>query len=212
MLRPLLLVLSLVAVSTVQAQEAGAPFVEGTHYFRVEPPQPTEAPAGKVEVLEVMSYSCPACALFETQVDAWMKRMPANAHFAYLPAAWNDAWTVSARAFFAAESLGVREQTHQQLFDAMHVQRAPLHGIGDFAAWYATNAGVDAATFEQVAESFATDMRVRRVQQAVPRYGVDATPSVVVAGKYRITGESAGSYERLFDVVDYLVAKESAPR
>ena len=40
--------------------------------------------------------------------------------------------------------------------------------------------------------------------------GVDATPTVVVAGKYRITGEMAGSNAAVFEVVDHLVAKELA--
>ena len=44
----------------------------------------------------------------------------------------------------------------------------------------------------------------------VPKYGVDGTPSVVVAGKYRVTGQSAGGYDKVFDVVNFLVAREAA--
>jgi thiol:disulfide interchange protein DsbA len=43
----------------------------------------------------------------------------------------------------------------------------------------------------------------------LPRYGVDGTPTFIVAGKYRITGASAGSYERLFQIIDFLVAREA---
>src|SRR5436305_14365117 len=38
---------------------------EGTNYFAVNPPQPTTVPAGKVEVMEVFSYACPACNAFQ---------------------------------------------------------------------------------------------------------------------------------------------------
>ena len=45
--------------------------------------------------------------------------------------------------------------------------------------------------------------------QLVPQWQIDGTPTVVVAGKYRVTGASAGGYDKVFDVVDFLVAKES---
>ena len=55
-------------------------------------------------------------------------------------------------------------------------------------------------------------MKVNRAKQMVPRYGVDGTPTVVVAGKYRVTGGSAGGLDKVFDVVNFLVAKEAAAK
>ena len=39
--------------------------------------------------------------------------------------------------------------------------------------------------------------------------GIDQTPTIVVAGKYRVTASSAGSNEKLVELVKYLVDKES---
>jgi hypothetical protein len=38
---------------------------------------------------------------------------------------------------------------------------------------------------------------------------VDRTPTIVVNGKYRLNVESAGSDEKVIELVNYLVAKET---
>jgi thiol:disulfide interchange protein DsbA len=180
----------------------------GVHYFPIEPAQPTTS-GDKVEVVEVFSYACIHCAHFEPMVEAWKKKMPARAAFVYLPAAWNQPWEAVARAYYAAESLGVLAQTHMPLFNAIHVEHKPLGTLEDLATWYEGH-GVKPADFLAAARSFAVDAKIKRSQQLVPRYGVDGTPTVIVAGKYRVTGQSAGAYEKVFEVVDFLVGKEAA--
>ena len=57
------------SVAAAEPAPSAAPFVdngkwiEGKHYFRIDPPQPTSHP-GKIEVTEVFSYGCPACNAF----------------------------------------------------------------------------------------------------------------------------------------------------
>jgi protein dithiol oxidoreductase (disulfide-forming) len=46
----------------------------------------------------------------------------------------------------------------------------------------------------------------------IPRYQIEGTPTLIVAGKYRVTTKSAGGHGFMFDVVDFLVAKETAAR
>ena len=62
----------------------------------------------------------------------------------------------------------------------------------------------------KTATSFAVETKVNRANQMVKAYGVDGTPTMVVAGKYRVTGASAEGYDKVFDVVNFLVAKELA--
>jgi thiol:disulfide interchange protein DsbA len=185
-------------------------FQQGVHYFPIEPAQAT--PTDTVEVTEVFSYACIHCAHFQPVVDGWKKKMPAGATFTYLPAAWNPGWEMLARAFYAAEALGVLDKTHKAFFDAIHVERRPFGGMEDIAAWFEANGGVKAADFLATANSSGVNIKVNRSKQMVPRYGVDGTPSVVVAGKYRITGGSAGGWQQVFEIVDYLVAREQAAR
>jgi thiol:disulfide interchange protein DsbA len=41
------------------------------------------------------------------------------------------------------------------------------------------------------------------------RYGITGVPSLIVNGKYRVTGPSAKSQENMLNVVNQLIQKES---
>ena len=96
-------------------------WIEGQHYFRVEPAQATHAPAGRIEVVEVFSYACPACNLFYPVIDQLKAALPKQAHLSYLAASWHpeEDWPTFQRAYFAAQSLGLVERTHEAMFDAI---------------------------------------------------------------------------------------------
>jgi thiol:disulfide interchange protein DsbA len=203
-----LLLAGLVATSTVFAADAPAPtaWEEGKNYFLVDPPQPT-ASGDKVEVLEVFSYACPHCAHFQPTAEEIRKSLPEGAVFVYMPAVFNPSWEPYARAYYAAESLGVLDKTHQELFDALHRDHQQLRTIDDLSTFYAQH-GVDKAKFIATASSFEVESKLQRAAQIVKADGVDGTPSIIVNGKYRVTGVSAGGYPQMVQVVDFLVQKE----
>lgn len=210
-LRLVLVCLALLVVPPLHGQALIERYQPGTHYFVIDPPQPTTS-GDKVEVMEVFSYGCIHCANFETQVSRWKARMPAEAAFVYLPHPGGAAWEMVARAYYAAQALGVLERTHSAFFDAIHLERRPFASLEDVAKWYAEKSGVTQADFLAAARSTSTTLQINRAKQLIPRLGVEGTPVVIVAGKYRITAQSAGGYDRLFDIVDFLVAKELAAR
>ena len=203
-----LLLAGLVATFTVFAADAPAPatWEAGKNYFLVDPPQPT-ASGDKVEVLEVFSYACPHCAHFQPTAEEIKKSLPAGAVFVYMPAVFNPSWEPYARAYYTAESLGVLDQTHQELFDALHRDHLPMRTIEDLATFYAEH-GVDKAKFIATSGSFEVESKLQRAAEIVKADGVDGTPSIIVNGKYRVTGVSAGGYPQMVQVVDYLVQKE----
>jgi thiol:disulfide interchange protein DsbA len=193
------------ACGPVAAQPAA--FVEGKDYFRIEPAQPTATP-GKVEVLEVFSYTCGACALVQPQVDAWKPRMSSSAAFSYVPVTFNSEAEQLARGFYAAEALQAPASVHASMFAA--VSRKGRIGSQDDVADLYAGLGLARPDVLAAMDSFAVKARVKRVTQSLPRWGVDATPTFIVAGKYRLTGPAAGSYERLFQILDFLIAREAA--
>lgn len=207
--RLMLVVVSLAFVSACQAQAPTEPFQSGTQYFPIDPPVATSAPAGKVEVVEVFSYACIHCAHFQPLVDAWRAKQSKNVVFKYLPAAWNAQWEGFAKAYYAADSLGIVEKTHGPMFKALHEEKKNFASLDELAQWYA-GYGVKPDAFLSAFNSMTTMAGVEHSKALVPQYGIDGTPTVVVAGKYRVTGQSAGSADKVFDVVDYLVAKELA--
>ena len=185
---------------------SAAKWEEGKSYFLVDPPQQT-ATGDKVEVLEVFSYACPHCAHFQPFADQLKASLPAGAVFTYMPAVFNATWEPYARAYYTAESLGVVADTHQALFDALHRDHMPMRTIDDLSAFYAQH-GVDKAKFIAASNSFEVESKLQRSSQLVKAYNVDGTPSVIVNGKYRVTGASAGGYPQLIELVDWLVQKE----
>jgi len=205
-----ILLAGLVATSVATAADApaatDAKWEEGKNYFVIDPPQPT-ASGDKVEVLEVFSYACPHCAHFQPYADQLKQSLPAGAAFGYMPAIFNPSWEPYARAYYTAESLGVVDQTHQALFDALHRDHIPMRTIDDLSSFYAQH-GVDKTKFMAASESFEVNSKLTRAQQIVKADGVDGTPSIVIDGKYRVTGQSAGGFEQLIALVDWLAQKE----
>lgn len=183
-------------------------YQEGTHYFKVEPAQPTNTP-GKVEVVEVFSYACIHCAHFQPIVDAWKKKMPAQASFDYMPAIFNPSWEAFARAYYAAEVLGILDKTHAAMFDAIFTQKRPMQNSNDIAQ-FLSGYGKTADEITKAMNSFAVEMKIGRAKKQVIAYQIDGTPTVIVAGKWRVTGGSAGAMDNVFKVVDYLVQMEAA--
>jgi thiol:disulfide interchange protein DsbA len=202
----------LLATGATAAESGAAPsgWEAGKNYFLVDPPQPT-ATGDKVEVLEVFSYACVHCAHFQPYAEKLRAALPAYAEFDYMPAVFTPQWEPFARAFYTAQSLGVLKETHQALFDAIHRDHLPMRSIEDLATFYAKH-GVDRAKFLAASGSFEVESKLARARDIVRADGIDGTPSIVVDGKYRATGASAGGYEQLIELVKWLVEKEHAAK
>lgn len=200
-------------------------WVEGKNYFTIEPQQPTGNP-DKIVVTEVFSYACPACNAFHTTADQIEKSLPSNAVMTYLAASFrpDENWPLFQRAYYAANALGVAEKSHDAMFDAVWKSgelatydlttsrpktQSAWPKIDDVAKFYAKY-GVDPKQFVAVANSFSINTQMKRADDMMKAYGVDATPTVVVNGKYRFTTGSAGGYPQAIELTKWLVAKEAA--
>jgi len=217
--------LVLLAFTVASESYAAQPWTEGRHYFPIVPAQRTSVPAGKVEVMEVFSYGCPACNSFEPVAQKLKKSLPANAQMAYLPAAFqpSEDWPMFQRAYFTALALGVAERAHEAMYDAVwktnelaisdpvsHRVKSPLPSIEDAARFYARTTGVKPDVFVATSKSFGVDAKIKGADAQIVTMQVDRTPTIIVNGKYRLHAESAGGYDQLIELVKFLVAKESA--
>lgn len=213
------------AVSIAHAQApAAASFQEGKNYFVIEPPQPGGSD-GKIEVTEIFSYACPACNAFQPTMRKLHEALPANATLVYLPASFrpDEDWPVFQRAFYTAQALGIADKSHDAIFDAVwkdadsklrisdaatHQPIKPMPTIEDVAQFF-TKFGVKAEDAVATANSFAINAKMKRADAMLKAYGVDSTPTLVVAGKYRLTVTSAGGIDQVVPLVKYLIAKEA---
>lgn len=184
------------------AAAQGEAFQEGVHYFEIE-----QAPAERdtVEVIEVFSYLCNHCATFEPFVQAWKARKPENVELKRIPVVFGRrAYELYARGYVTAALMGIEEESHVAMMDAIWKERRQFRSLDELAEFYA-QFGVSRESFLATAQSFSVDTQIRREQKLVSDYGITGTPTMVVNGRYRVPNTAV-----VLDVVDYLVARELA--
>ncbi|WP_027854278.1 thiol:disulfide interchange protein DsbA/DsbL [Marinobacterium litorale] len=197
---------ALISLSAVAADE---PYREGVQYERIAQPVPTTTKGDAVEVVEMFGYLCPHCNSFEPLLQHWKAQQSDDVKLVNIPVVFGRSWEPMARAYYVADLLDKVEETHQAMFDAVHVQRKRFRSADDLADFYA-DYGVDADTFKKQYNSFAVDMKLKQGESKARGYGITGVPSMIVNGKYRVTAESAGGHEGMLKVVSYLVEKEKA--
>lgn len=177
--------------------QAPAPFAA------LNPPQPTDG--GKIEVIEFFWYGCPHCYHLEPAVVAWAKSAPKDVVFKRIPAIPSDSWGEMASMFYTLEAMGLLDQYHQKVFDALHKQNVNLANKRKRDEWLKAN-GVDPAKYDEVEKSFTVVTKVARARQLTRDYKVDSVPRIFVNGRYFTSAEQAGSAEKVFPVVDQIIA------
>jgi protein dithiol oxidoreductase (disulfide-forming) len=220
-----LLLMVLLAALLAPRAEAAAAWTEGRDYFVITPPQPTNVAPGKIEVLEVFSYGCPACNAFQPTLARLEKSLPANAQLAYLPASFipSEDWPMFQRAYFAAQALGIAARTQQQMYNAVwktgelatsdpqtHSLKSPQPSLEEAARCYARWTGVKPEEFLAVAHSFTVDMKMRAADAQILAMQVPGTPCIVVNGHYRVNDDNVRTADQLIALVRYLIDKDSA--
>ena len=185
--------------------------VPGVDYAEIQGGQPFDPRNGKVEVVEVFGYVCPACFRFQPLISAWEKTLPADVRFTYVPAQFGPDWVPYAHAFYVSQAMGLVDKTHDALFNAIHVA-GTLPGEGKkpdeaaIAKFYGRY-GADPKQFADAMHSFAIDAKLARAKQFVVQSGVQGTPTLVVDGKYRVMGKS---YDDMLRITNQLIAQERA--
>ncbi len=195
--------LALLVTANSSAQE----FIAGQHYQEVKPAVATSAGEGKVEVLELFWYGCPHCYAFEPQLAEWAKNKPDYVEFVRVPAVFAHNWEIHARAYYAAQQLGVLEKIHQALFDAIHKQGRKVFTEEELTQFF-VDQGVEAAAFTKAYNSFDVDTKTRHAIALTREYGITGVPALIVNGKYRSSAQEAGDFTTLLKLVDFLADKE----
>ncbi len=196
-------------------QESDSLFVEGAHFDILDPPQPTVADDGMIEVSEVFWYGCHHCANLEAPLNSWVADAPDSVRFVRIPATWNQTAAIHAQVHYTLEELAANgtisngEEVHAAVYESIHLKGIRLLRPEDIQSFFA-EFGVDAAQLDaawgspEVAESLRVANELRR------NYRIEAVPTIVINGKYRTSRYMAG--DALFDVMDELIAREEAAR
>ncbi len=204
----------LLAQASTAAAAGEFKYKEGTHYARLVPSQPTIGGADKIEVAEFFWYGCPHCYDLEPTINEWAADVPPTVRFVRVPAMWNDVLKTHAQLYFTEEVLArndvLKDEAgfHNAVFEEYHrrgnrlLNEAAIQRLFD-------RFGVSEADFTKTWKSFEVAQKMRVAEDLARRYSISSVPTLVVNGKYRTGAAEAGSYEKLIEVVDELVARES---
>jgi protein dithiol oxidoreductase (disulfide-forming) len=205
-LHVLLTGLLLASACTAQSSTP-APYTDGSEYVTLPAPHQRYSKTGKVEVVEVFSYGCIHCAQFAPLAEKLRKQLPRGVEFKLLPAAFSTEWLPYARAYYAADKLGVVGRTHLDLFNAKFNDHYPINSMNELADFYARK-GVDRAAFLKAATSPEVTAKLQGDLALIQKWQVDGTPTVVIDGKYRVA--AVHSHEEMVAVALWLAKRELA--
>jgi thiol:disulfide interchange protein DsbA len=188
------------------AAAQGSGPVEGKDFTKVETPQPTNPPAGKVEVLEFFSYACPHCSAFEPTLEAWEKQAPPETALRRVPVPFLMNADNFMHTYYALETIGAVKDAQLKIFRAIHIERQRLDTGENIAAFLGKN-GVDAAKFLAAFKSFSVATSVAKAKKMMADYKIESVPTLVVQGRFVTSPSLAGSSERSLAVVDGLAQR-----
>jgi thiol:disulfide interchange protein DsbA len=169
-------------------------------------PVPTEAPVGKIEVIEFFWYNCPHCNAFEPTLAAWTKALPNDVSFHRVPIAFRDDFAPQQKLFYALEAMGLVDKLQARVFAAIHDEKQNLASVDAITNWVVKQ-GVDKAKFSEQFNSFSVNTKASRARQMQDAYQIEGVPALGVAGLFYTDGALAKNMDRALSVVDYLVAQ-----
>jgi thiol:disulfide interchange protein DsbA len=209
-LAPVLAALAAVGLFAT-ALPALAALQEGVDYraLQPQPPEPSSAGPGKIEVVEFFSYACPHCNEFYPKLNAWLARQQKDVVLRRVPVGFErPPWVSLERAYYALQATGDLEKLDGALFHAIHEQNQPLFDEKALADWVGKNGG-SAENFATAYASFGVNNQTLQADQMAMDYEVDAVPTLVVAGKYVPLGSD---HAEILKNADGLIVKVRAER
>ncbi|MFT5930627.1 MAG: thiol:disulfide interchange protein DsbA [Oceanospirillaceae bacterium] len=198
---------SLAALISLPMFALAADYQAGTHYIVLDEPIKSSN-AETVVVNEFFGYTCPHCNGFESQLHKWSSEQADDVTFMPIPVVFGRSWEPYAKAYFIALSLGVLDQTHQAMYDAIHIDKRRITNQQALAGFFAEH-GVSKTDFDSAYDSFDLQNKLRQGGRLAARAQITGVPSMLVNGKYMVNATLAGSNEGMLAVVDYLVELEN---
>ncbi len=195
----------LVSLSLTMSLAVHAEIIEGKDYTVLSSPQSTQS-GDKIEVLEFFWYGCPHCNNLHPHIKAWLKNIPDDVSFYYVPAIFRTNWIPAAKTFYAMEAIGATEILHDKAYDALHRDKIDLNKEPILFDWVAKQ-GVDREKFIEAYNSFTVENQVARSTQIFRQYKLTGVPALVVGGKYLTSGSMGGTPQGTIKILQKLVDK-----
>lgn len=208
-----LFLLAVIAMFATVAVAQSPDFREIEHYRKLPTQFNTaDIDSDVVTVTEMFSYSCIHCYNLEPDLKEWKERRAGMVDFEREHVVFSGTGLNLARAFYAAEELGVTEKIHDYMFSAIHVSSLRMNNEELLVRLFEGRGETDEATFRAAFTGFAVENRIRRSDALVRSWRIQGTPTLVVDGRYIAGGTVTRTNKQILTVVDFLVDKVLAER
>jgi protein dithiol oxidoreductase (disulfide-forming) len=189
---------------------AGAADPKALPYRKLATPAPTDAEAGKIEVVEFFWFGCPHCYTLEPLIARWSKTLAPDVVFRRQHVPFRE--RKHQQVFFTLQAIGQEsEKVLGAVFNAIHADRKKMLEPAEVIQVLAP-LGVDAKQFQDAWASFGVRTKMQRADKLADAYGLDGVPALGVNGRYLTAPSLAGSNEGALDVVNQLIAEERKAR
>ncbi|MBU6492439.1 thiol:disulfide interchange protein DsbA/DsbL [Pandoraea sp.] len=158
----------------------------GVDYQVLQPAQPVNVPAGKIEVTEFFWYGCPHCAAFDPKLEAWIKKQNKDVVFDRVPVAFRKDFEPHQRLYYALVTLGREREMTPKIFHEIQVNKDYLLSPATQADFLAKQ-GIDRKAFLNAYNAFSMGSQVARADQMIQAYKIDGVPTIAIQGKYIVS-------------------------
>lgn len=189
------------ATAAVQAQEMVR--ARQNVEYRLIAQQPVEI-RDRIEVIDFFWYGCPHCNDLQPALEAWIQRKPGDVALRRVPAILRDSWAPHARIYYTLEQLNEVERLHQRVYHSYHVELLHMSKPDVVVEWAVRN-GIDRKRWLDAYYSPEVDAGVERAKKLAEAYTVEATPTLVVDGRYLTSGALAPSLNGMIPVLEDLI-------
>jgi thiol:disulfide interchange protein DsbA len=177
-------------------------FVEGKDY-QVVAGAPIEHKAPLIT--EFFSYGCPWCYRIESPLNQWALSLNKNTTIERVPVVFKPDWELYAKAYYTAKTLAISDKLTPQLFKTIQDEKTPLNSKQAMINFFVAH-GIDREIAKSAFENSPTiDMKVKNGMELMAHYQINAVPAFIVNNKYKTDLQMAGTPERLFEIMNYLL-------
>lgn len=188
----------------------GAEFVAGKDYELVKNLDTLGTPKGTITVTEFFSFGCPWCARLEPQLNKWVTKQEGKILFRKVPVVFNKNWEFYAKAYYAAEALSLNSTLNPLLFKAILQDKQSLNSNEAMVNFFIKQ-GVDPSIAKSAfTTSPSIELSLKTSQTLMAGYHIAAVPAFIVNEEFKTDLQMARSEERLFEILDYLIAKSTS--
>ncbi len=161
----------------------------------------------QIVIYEFFWYGCPHCFNLEPTMNQIENDLGKDTILIKVPVSLRDTWQNHAKAYFTLKQMNLDDDLHDKLFEEIHINSQRLD-TKDSLSQFVSNNGYNAKKFEELFDSFGTEIRMNKASRLAREYQINSVPTLIINGKYMTSGSYVSSYDELVDVVNLLIEKE----